>query len=277
MGTQPAGTGPTWGAQWRDTGMAEAYAARHGYPPETFGVIAGLRVDGPSLPVLEIGAGNGRVTAGLVERGLVPIDAVEPSAAMVERAPSSLRGDSGGVRWIVSSFEDAPLAGPYGLAVAGESIHWTDWPVSFPKLAGLLADGAVLVLVGLLESGVGFGRPGSQPWLPAVQEVIAEFATSHEYVPYDLPAALRDGGHWTELGAHRTAWDTRIPTVDDVVRRYHSMNGLSPERLGDRLTACDEALRAALAPFVVDGVLPCEVAGELRWGRPHAGPGRGVT
>lgn len=209
--------------------------------------------------VLEIGAGNGRVTAGLVDQGIGPIDAVEPSQAMVDRAPPLA-----GVRWIVDTFEDAPLDGPYGLAVAGESIHWTDWPVAFPKLAALLADGAVLAVVGLLESGIDRGRPGSQPWLAAVQAVIDEFATSKDYVPYDLPAELRDRGHWTELGVHRTAWQPRSQTVDDVVRRYHSMNGLSPEAMGASVAPFD----AALEPHVLDGVLHCEVAGEVRWGRP---------
>ena len=84
MGTQPAGTGPRWGEQWRAPGMAAAYEARHAYPSEAFDVIAGLRVD-PDLPVLEVGAGNGRVTAGLVAAGVAPIDAVEPSPAMVDR------------------------------------------------------------------------------------------------------------------------------------------------------------------------------------------------
>ena len=264
MGTQPPGTGPRWGAQWRSPGMAASYDARHAYPPETFDVIAGLRAADSTLPTVEVGAGNGRVTAGLVAAGLVPIDAVEPSPAMVERAPAL-----DGVRWLVTTFEDADLDGPYGLAVAGESIHWTDWTVSFPKLSRLLTDGAVLALVGLLESAPGAGRPGSQSWLPDLQPVITEFATSKEYVPYNLPAELRDRGCWTELGTHRTAWHPRIQTVDDLVRRHHSMNGLSPEALGDDLGAFDDALRRALAAHAdADGVLPCEVAGEIRWGRP---------
>lgn len=263
MATQPPGTGPRWGAQWQADGMADAYAARHAYPRETFRLVAGLHTG--AGPVLEIGAGTGRVTGGLVDAGLAPIDAVEPSAAMVDRAPPLE-----GVRWIVATFEDADVAGPYGLAVAGESIHWTDWTVSFPKLARVLADGAVLVLVGLLEGGVGEERPGSQPWLADVQAVVARFATSKEYVPYDLAALLRDQGHWTELGAAWTAWEPRTQTVDDVIRRYHSMNGLSPEAMGDTVAGFDAAMREALAPHAdAAGVLRCEVSGEVRWGRPH--------
>ena len=65
MGTQPPGTGPRWGAPWRAEGMAASYDARHEHAEERFEIVAGLRV-AAALPVLEIGAGSGRVTAGLV-------------------------------------------------------------------------------------------------------------------------------------------------------------------------------------------------------------------
>jgi SAM-dependent methyltransferase len=247
--------------------MAAAYDARLAYPRSTFDHLASLRSSGSSdLPVLEIGAGNGRVTSGLVACGLAPIDAVEPSPAMVDRAP-----ELEGVRWIVDTFEGADVSGPYGLAVAGESIHWTDWTVSFPKLAGALADGAVLALVGLQESGAGRGRKGSQPWLRDLQALIARSATSYEYVPYDLPTELREQGHWEEVGSFVTPWEPRAQAIEDVVRRCHSMNGLSPEAMGDGVAAFDAAMRELLEPHVGDdGLVHCEVAGEIRWGRPLA-------
>jgi SAM-dependent methyltransferase len=245
--------------------MAAAYDARLAYPASTFEHLASLRApDGADLPVLEIGAGNGRVTGGLVRCGLAPIDAVEPSQAMVDRAPPLA-----GVRWIVDTFEAADVAGPYGLAVAAEAIHWTDWTVSFPKLAKVLAEGAVLALVGQQESGAGEGRRGSQPWLRDLQALIARYATSYEYVPYDLPAELRDQGRWEELGSVVTPWEPRTQPIDDVIRRCHSMNGLSPEAMGDSLEAFDDALRELLASHAdEDGLVHCDVAAEIRWGRP---------
>jgi SAM-dependent methyltransferase len=266
MGTQPPGTGPRWGAQWRDDGMAAAYDARHDHPEELFAFVAGLRrAEHAGLPVLDIGAGNGRVTAGLVRHGLTPIDAVEPSTAMADRAPAL-----DGVSWIIATFEDAPLSGPYGLAVAGESIHWTDWPVSFPKAASLLAEGAVLAIVGQQEGAAGRSTPGSQPWLADVQPLIEEFATSKEYVSYNLPDALRAGGYWEELGSHRTAWEPRTCTIDEHIRAFHSRNGLSPDAMGDTMAAFDGGLRAVLEPHArADGLLHTEVAGVIHWGRPN--------
>jgi SAM-dependent methyltransferase len=245
--------------------MAAAYDARHDHPEAVFAFVAGLRADA-EIPVLEIGAGTGRVTAGLVRHGLVPLHAVEPSPAMADLAPPF----DGVVSWTIATFEDAPLVGPYGLAVAGESIHWTDWTVSFPKLSGLLADGAVLAIVGQQEGAAGLGRPGSQPWLGDLQPIIEEFATSKEYVSFDLRAELRDRGFWQELGSHRTAWEPRAQDVDGHIRAFHSRNGLSPEAMGDTVPAFDAALRGVLERFAdADGLLHTEVAGVIHWGRPN--------
>ena len=264
MGTQPPGTGSRWGAQWQNRGMAAAYDARHDYPEETFAVVASLRT-GRGQPVLEIGAGNGRVTAGLVRHGLTPIHAVEPSAAMAAQAPQLV-----GVEWTIATFEDADVRGPYGLAVAAESIHWTDWPVSFPKAARVLGEGAVLALIGQQERARGEERPGSQPWLRDLLPIIERYATSKEYVSFDLLAELRAGGYWEELGTHRTAWEPRSHTIDDAIRAYHSRNGLSPEGLGRDLVAFDAALRAVFERHADgDGLLHCEVAGLIHWGRPR--------
>ena len=246
--------------------MAAAYDARHPWPAEAVDVVA-QRWDGVH-PVLEIGAGTGRLTQGLSAR--VPaIHAVEPSAAMVERAAV---GEDAGVRWIVSTFEDASmLDGPYGLAVCAESVHWLDWTTAFTRLHALLAAGAELVVLGLLESAPGAAKPGSQPWLPAVLPIIDELSTNDEFVPYDGLAELRDRGHFEEAGHHVTAWVPAATTVADVVRRFHSMNGMSPERMGpDAHAEFDRRAIAAIAPHAdpADGLIHTDIAADVRWGHP---------
>ena len=268
MEAQPSGTGPRWGSQWRAEGMAAAYDARHPWRGEVADVLAPLRVR--DLPVLEIGAGNGRLTRLLVGAGLTPVDAVEPSAAMISRSGLAA-GD--GVRWIESTFEDALLSGPYGLAVCAESVHWLDWSTAFGRLAALLAPEAPLVLVGLLESAPGAARPGSQSWLPDVLPVIAELSTNVEFVPYHGVEEMIRRGYFELLGETTTAWVRRSVPVDEVVRRYHSMNGMSPERLGPAAMAeFARRARAAIAAHAdpADGLIHTDVAADIRWGRPLA-------
>ena len=268
MESQPSGTGPRWGSQWRAEGMADAYEARHPWPDETVDVLAGLRVG--DLPVLEVGAGSGRLTRGLVAAGLAPVDAVEPSAAMIAR---SGLGAEDGVRWIEATFEDAAdeLAGPYGLAVCAESVHWLDWASAFTRLAALLAPDAPLAVVGLLESAPGEDRSGTQSWLPDVLPIIADLSTNDEFVPYHGVEEMIRRGYFEEIGHHTTAWVPRAVPVAEVVRRYHSMNGMSPERMGPTAMA-EFDLRAirALARHVDpdDGLIHTDIAADIRWGRP---------
>ena len=77
-----------------------------------------------------VGAGNGRLTFGLVSV-VGAVDAVEPSPAMVDQARQGQ--DDPRITWVVSSFEEAELVGPYGLVAAAEALHWLDWPWPCPR------------------------------------------------------------------------------------------------------------------------------------------------
>lgn len=266
-GAQPSGTGPRWGSQWSAEGMAAAYDARLPWPDEAVDVVA-ARWDRRHA-VLDVGAGTGRLTVPLAERlgPSVGVVAVEPSAAMLRRG-AALTGPN--VRWVHSTFEDAgpQLQPPYGLVVCAESVHWLNWSIAFDRLSTLVADEAMLVLLGILESAPGEARPGSPPWLPELLEVIADLSTNDEFVPYDGVAELQRRGYFDEAGRTTTAWVPFAQSPEDVVRRYHSMNGLSPERLGPAATAeFDRRALAAIQPHAADdGLVHVDVAARIHWG-----------
>lgn len=50
-------------------------------------------------------------------------------------------------KWIHGFAEDAPLAGPYALIVAGASLHWMAWDVVLPRFRGMLTPRRTLVIV----------------------------------------------------------------------------------------------------------------------------------
>src|SRR5687767_15958693 len=56
-------------------------------------------------------------------------------------------GDDPRITWIHSRAEDAPLSPPYGLIVAGASLHWMDPTVVLPRFRDALAPGARLAIV----------------------------------------------------------------------------------------------------------------------------------
>ncbi|MEB8341976.1 class I SAM-dependent methyltransferase [Streptomyces endophyticus] len=126
---------------------AERYdRARPGYPPRMFDDLAELAGAGPGCRVLEIGAGTGKATVPLAERGC-RITAVELGAelAAVARADLAPYPD---VTVDVAAFEDWPLPPePFDLVLAATSFHWIDPAVRVAKSADALRPGGTLATV----------------------------------------------------------------------------------------------------------------------------------
>lgn len=122
------------------SGQADAYArARPGYPAEIVDRLverAGLR---RSDRVAELGAGTGLFTEALVDRGLRVI-AVEPNAAMRERAPALA-----GVEWQDGTFEACPIGdAEVAWVVAAQAFHWAEPERALPELRRILRPGGRL-------------------------------------------------------------------------------------------------------------------------------------
>jgi ubiquinone/menaquinone biosynthesis C-methylase UbiE len=72
---------------------------------------------------VDLGCGTGdisRLLAPFVEH----VDAVDVSQEMIEAGKKAPGGDSRKLAWHLASAEEFHYRGPYGLAVAGESVHW---------------------------------------------------------------------------------------------------------------------------------------------------------
>jgi ubiquinone/menaquinone biosynthesis C-methylase UbiE len=128
-------------------GIADDYDARRsGYPRgivssavETAGLAEGS-------PVVEVGAGTGKLTEELVAHGL-RVDAVDPGAHMIEHARRRV-GDSELVRFHLGRFEDVDLpAEQYDAVFAASSFHWVDPHAGWAKAASLLRPGGTIALV----------------------------------------------------------------------------------------------------------------------------------
>ena len=121
--------------------QAAAYAKyRPDYPREALVWALEPVRDAPGLRVLDIGAGTGKLTGGLVALG-VDVVAVEPDAAMLGELTSRFPG----VTAAIGSAEDIPLPDDsvHG-AFAGQALHWFDLERAVPEMARVLAPGGVL-------------------------------------------------------------------------------------------------------------------------------------
>jgi SAM-dependent methyltransferase len=124
--------------------MAEAYERfRPGYPAELFDLV--LTYAGqPVRTALEIGAGTGKATRLLAERG-VAVTATEPDGAMLAELAKHVPAN---VRAVQAAFEDVRPGERYGLVYAAAALHWTLPEGRWPRMAALLEPGGVFASCG---------------------------------------------------------------------------------------------------------------------------------
>ena len=196
----------------------------------------------PGDLVLEVGAGTGQLTAGLVDRGLAVI-AVEPGPNMA----ACLRrrfADRSGLTVVESHFEhfDYP-AGSFAAVLSANAFHWADPSVSYHKAAGLLrSDGRL----GLMWTFPILADRDLQRRVndEAFVDDLADFRREPDGYLAELESLLADGR--AELtgsgGFHEPAWVMKtqrlVWTVADYIAFLSSMaNGIAvADQISKRVT-----------------------------------------
>jgi SAM-dependent methyltransferase len=233
--------------------VARSYELRPPYPSDLLTTLAALTVK-PGA-VLDLGCGLGDLARGLASK-VDRVDAVDVSAAMIERGGTLPDGDSPNLRWIEGRAEEAILHPPYGLAVAGESLHWMAADIVLPRIRGALSSDAVLAI-----AGRGWGTGTAEE-----REIWVRLGRIGEWRPRDLIGELETRGLFERRGARRFTMDW-APTIDDyaVATRSRASYPVDPERA----EAFDRALGELLGRLAgEDGRLRLVVTGEVTWGMP---------
>ncbi len=178
--------------------QAAAYErGRPSYPPEA---IDWLLPPG-ARDVLDLGAGTGKLTARLVERGL-DVVAVDPIAEMLEVLASALPGTPA----LLGSAEQIPLPdNSVDAVLVAQAWHWFDPARAIPELVRVLRPGGRLGLVWntrderlgwVKELGTIIGREDARDVVDAGVSLPAPFGDieSHqvEWTNYLTPQALID-------------------------------------------------------------------------------------
>jgi SAM-dependent methyltransferase len=156
---------------------------RPGYPRAAIEWLLG---DAP-LHILDLGAGTGKLTAGLLGAGHRVI-AVEPLAQMREILAAQLPQ----ARVVAGSAERLPLEDASVDAVTvGAAFHWFDHDLALAEIARVLRPPGILGLLGN-------GFDTATPWVARVREILG-------------PPAIERPGHWPETNVLRE----RFAEVDD--------------------------------------------------------------
>lgn len=259
---RPARLGAYHAAMFQDRSVARSYRNRPPYPDETIQILADLLPAG-CRRALDVGCGTGfiaRPLAALIEA----VDALDPSAAMLEVGKELPGGDRCDLRWILGSAEDAILHPPYGLVVAAASFHWLQWDIVLPRFAEALVQDGLLAVVQTRERGG-----------PDLGELIPRYSTNQDFSvddDYDWRAELQRRGLLTTVGFRETAWESFRRSFDDFIDGQHSMGGLSRERMGAHSVAeFDRGLREILVQTYPAGHVEMEVCAVVGCARPGTG------
>lgn len=250
-------------AEFLDSDVVAAYVYRPDYPAALFDALLGL-MPKPGR-VLDIGTGPGKIARSIAFR-VEEVVAVDPSAAMLDLGRALDGGSHDNIVWTQGAAEDLSLDNQsFELAVSGAAIHWVDCSLLCPKLDRALAPGGVLAIV---EGDT----PSAAPWLGAYQGVLQGWVERLGGTWNSQAHRTMTTAHlaWLDLEGTQTFLDQIHQPLDELIACQHSRATWSRARMGPLAEAFDSDLRAALAPWAVDGALTFEVETRLTWGRPRA-------
>jgi SAM-dependent methyltransferase len=169
---------------------AEYERGRPEYPREAVAWLVG-----EAQVVVDLGAGTGKLTRGVVALGREVV-AVEPSEEMAARLQSAVPG----ARVLGGSAEEIPLAdGSADAVVAGQAYHWFDPPRALPEIARVLRPDGTLGLVWNK-------RDTEVPWVRRLSELVSGSEEWHQRTPVSVSAS----GLFGELEEARFRHEQRL-------------------------------------------------------------------
>ena len=219
---------------------AELYEqTRPGYPTQLFDDLAVLLgVAAPPVRVLEIGAGTGQATRGLLARGWGVV-ALEPGRELARVMRRVLAG-CGDVVVVGSTFEqwrgdDAS----FDLVLAATSWHWLDPTIACAKAARLLRSGGTLAV---LATAHVLPPAGGDSFFCQVEDTYDAVGMSDRRGGPPSPdavlapdvASIDDSGHFEPAAVHRyiSEWSYTTEEYLALLNTYSGHIAASPQQRG---------------------------------------------
>jgi SAM-dependent methyltransferase len=170
--------------------VAEAYErGRPDYPPAAVGALAAELALAPGAPVLDLGAGTGKLSRALLAAGF-DVVAVEPQGTLRDVLAAKIGSER--VREGVA--EAIPLADRSVAAVTvADAFHWFDQAAALREIRRVLSSGGGLAIVRTIPDWSGAS------WAHELGTLVADLRPAHPN--FDGPPwqqAVRDAGGFSE-------------------------------------------------------------------------------
>jgi SAM-dependent methyltransferase len=223
---------------------ADAYErSRPSYPADAVALLAAELALGPGATVLDLGAGTGKLTRLLAERGAALV-AVEPSAAMRAEFASVLPA----VPVHEGTAEEIPLAdATVDAVVVAQAFHWFDATRALGEIARVLRPGGGL---GLIWNE----RDESVPWVAQLSRVMQWDVRMPYVVGTDFRAVLDASGRFTPARRARFRFEQELDR-DGLCERVSTTSFIAAMAPPERAAVLD-SVRELVADFPERFALP---------------------
>jgi SAM-dependent methyltransferase len=223
---------------------AEYERGRPEYALAVVGALAAELALAPGDPVLDLGAGTGKLTRALLAAGLDVI-AVEPQQSLREPLAASV----GAERVREGLAERIPLAehSVYAVTVA-DAFHWFDQPAALEEIRRVLRPGGGLAILTAAPDWT------ASSWAQEVGAVMEGLRPEHPH--FDGPPwqeALRIAGGWSEPREIRvTSMQAAAPErFLDYLTSVSWVAAMSADERAEKLAQIDALIRAGETPAEV--------------------------
>jgi SAM-dependent methyltransferase len=200
--------------------------------------------------LIDIGCGPGSLAIGFAPfvKSCVGVD-VETEmleAARVEAARAGVH-----LELIQARIEELPAdVGVFQAVTIGRALHWFDRDEALAVMERIVAENGWIAICGTRAVS-----PAIRNWSGTFHEVRRAWSCDPDERCYHI-----DFAEWFRGSRFRKVEEIEVVeshqvTIADLIGRALSMSTTSPQVLGDRRPAFEEAMRQALEPLAKDGVL----------------------
>ncbi len=142
-------------------------------------------------------------------------------------------------------------------------MHWMDWDVVLPRVAGNLNPGAVLALV--------VSTPEPPPWNDQLREIWSRYSVIQNWENADLIALLESRGLYEQINQTKLPSEPFTRTVAEYIAAQHATSSLPRGRMGpNQANAFDHEVRELVTPYARGDVLELAASAEVDVGHPLA-------